>query len=236
MSLPERVIREDNRLEKITIESQEALAKLRWHWTLDESNDKRVSVNSYANSVGISHSKIRAMVVGYTNWTDVGPNTRSLSDFIELAKMGSDRAAATEALADARKTTVTNIAAHNRNEIREVVNAAQEAASRRGTSVNEEIPRMAQVFEKQRTQRKTAAEQRKADHDALYSKLELRISTARRALNEVLTEARNADFDDDIIGMLSSSISSLKAVIGLIDMAIVGEVDVNWDEELEKLA
>jgi hypothetical protein len=44
--------------------SQE-LAQHRWHWTLDESNPKRVSMRDYTDEVGRSYSTIRTSVKGY---------------------------------------------------------------------------------------------------------------------------------------------------------------------------
>jgi len=53
MTLPARVIERDHTLAK----SADELMKLRWHWTLDESNAKRVGFSEYARSVGASEGR-----------------------------------------------------------------------------------------------------------------------------------------------------------------------------------
>ena len=69
----------------------------------------------------------------------------------------------------------------------------------------------------------------------LYAKLELRLSTAYRALSEVLTEARTSDLDDEVTELVLATVGNIKALLGLIDMALAGTVDVDWDTELTNL-
>lgn len=58
MALPKNVIKKDHDLmqdyEGIGMEIME----LRWHWTLNEANPKRVSLREYAREVGRAYSTI----------------------------------------------------------------------------------------------------------------------------------------------------------------------------------
>jgi hypothetical protein len=54
MNLPKTVVEKDRTLSKAADE----LMQLRWHWTLDESNSKRVSFAEYARQVGRSDDVI----------------------------------------------------------------------------------------------------------------------------------------------------------------------------------
>ena len=147
--------------------------------------------------------------------------------------MGEERAAANEAVAQALDTTVSNVAAHRRAEVREVLSAARDAAERRGTDVHDEIRRQAETLAKGR---KAEADRRAArPRSVLYAKLELRLSTAYRALSEVLTEARSSDLDEEVTELVLATVGNIKALLGLIDLALAGNIDVDWDGELSKL-
>lgn len=239
MNLNNDVVREDHRLMDIAIASQEALASHRYHWTLAEGNELRVSINAYANAIGVAQSKVYAMVHGYAmyleGYTGTRTNNRSLSDCIELAGMGAERQLATESIADAMERTPTAIARGERAEIRNVVSAAKDAALRKGTSVADEIPRIAQATVKANKSRKDAEANRRKNQTAVYAKLELRIGSAQRALVEVLTEAKQAEMDDELIDLVTHSLAELRAIINLIDMAISGNADIDWDAEATRL-
>ena len=66
--LPESVIKEDRRLSR----GAEELCKLRWHWTLDESNPQRISMREYARQVGVRHP---AIVKDANAWEQYRGNT-----------------------------------------------------------------------------------------------------------------------------------------------------------------
>jgi hypothetical protein len=236
MTLPVDVIREDQRLDGAAASAQEQLAELRWRWTLDESNPDRVSFRAYGDAVGRSHTTIRQMAHGYAEWSgrDI-PSTRSLTDEIELAKLGADKRAATEAVAEATGLSVGNVASAHRDKVKDTLAAAQTAAERRGTSVEDELPRIAEAHEKtRRLERQRIADQR-ARKSTLLLRLELRLSAAERSLVEVLTEARAVELDDDLIAALADSLGRIKAVIGLLDLLVAGVADVDWDAEAQKL-
>ena len=59
--LPSTIVLQDQELEAQRDDASASLAKLRWQWTLDESNPKRVSIRSYAEQVGRAEKTIRSM-------------------------------------------------------------------------------------------------------------------------------------------------------------------------------
>jgi len=63
--LPIEVISQDADLESAIERDTAALAELRWHWTLNDSNPNRVTISEYARQVGRVKSTISTMVNGY---------------------------------------------------------------------------------------------------------------------------------------------------------------------------
>ena len=59
------LLEHDGELEAANEEAQIALAYHRWHWTKDESNPERVSIEAYARQVGKHESDIRKYVHAY---------------------------------------------------------------------------------------------------------------------------------------------------------------------------
>jgi hypothetical protein len=78
-------LRHRHRLDEKASKASEALAKLRWRWTMDETNSERVSVREYARQVGRARTVVRKMAQGYADWTRGGHGaltTSSLSEAI----------------------------------------------------------------------------------------------------------------------------------------------------------
>jgi len=73
MTLPARVIERDHTLAK----SADELMKLRWHWTLDESNAKRVGFSEYARSVGASEGRVRGDAKAWQAYQQSRDSSRS---------------------------------------------------------------------------------------------------------------------------------------------------------------
>jgi hypothetical protein len=80
----------DKGLEAAHEEAQKALAYHRWHWTTDESNPRRVSVEDYARQVGKHKSEIRKYVDAYELTT--GRSAKAL----EAQSSGADEGMAFE--------------------------------------------------------------------------------------------------------------------------------------------
>jgi hypothetical protein len=235
--LPASVITEDRRLDGTAAKAQEVLARLRWHWTLDESNPKRVSFRDYAAAVGRDQKTIRMWATAWdrTNVAGDVPRTRSLTDEFELAGLGERRRVAAEAIADATGMTASNIVAHHRDKIRETISAAEDAADRRGTSVDEEIPRVAQSHQRTREVAARGRSDRKARSSLRFIEMEGDFAAAKRRLVHALEVAKDVGFDDEELTMLRNTIAQLTALLNLIDMRLGGMPNVDWDAEAAKL-
>jgi hypothetical protein len=236
--LPIRVIKEDRSLDAAASRSQEELAKLRWHWTLDESNPKRVGIREYAKAVGRSHTTIRTVAAGYAAWKEASGSvhaSRSLNDEIEMAKLGATKQVATEALAKATGKSIGNVASTRRSDIDSVIRSAEHRAERQGTTVEEEIPRAAASHAKTQQHEAKAKADRKAKHTLQYIRLEGLITTASIALKKALDEAADVAFNEEEEFLLRDSIAHLQALLTLIDLRVGGTPDIDWDGELAKI-
>lgn len=234
-NLPSHVITEDHRLDQAATSAQEALADLRWHWTLDETNPDRVSFRRYAEAVGRSDRAIGNMARGYAMWTEGGANdivrTRSLTDCIELAKLGEESRAATEATAEAMGLSVGNVASAHRDKVKETIRAAHEAAERRGTSVEEEMPRVARLHEDARQ----ARARDKVPRSRRYVQIEGHLSAAKDRLRQALDAAHDVDLEGEEVDLIVDMLHQVAATLRLLDARFTGDSGTDWDAEKDRL-
>lgn len=137
VSLPKHVIEEDRQLDEAVSRTSEALARLRWHWTLDEHNEERVSVREYARQVGRSFPAVHSYANGFRISRDRGI---PISEAIERARVSAETEAATEAVAEARGVAFSTARQQYSAEVRYSRIVARVLAERNGTSVEEEMP------------------------------------------------------------------------------------------------
>lgn len=229
----------DHELESAHERATEALAEHRWHWTLDESNPKRITLREYGRRVGRNDRTIRRMANGYEAWlrrpAAAPPGSPvTLTEYIEQANLGAEKAEATEAVAAATGTTFSHVAKRKRDEVRDVVATARDRAERKGTTVSDEIPAVAEWREKSRQARQKEAQERSESRFVLVE-LEGHIGAAVRRLREGLLLAKEIDFDDEQIEMIADTLAKLRAIVALIDLKITGESGVNWDDEFARV-
>jgi hypothetical protein len=235
MSLPTKVVEQDHKLEASASKASEALAKHRWHWTLDESNPDRVSINAYAFAIGRNESTVRAQVNGYAQFRS-GGTARTLGESIERAKMGAEKETVTGAVAEARGVQFETARRKHADEVKRIRNLAREQAERKGTSVEEEAPKIAEFAVKAEKAEQQRTEERKARHTLRYISIEGKLARMLRIGTEVLKEAEDVGFDDEERELLADTVGQLRALLNLIDMRFAGTVDVDWDAELAKIA
>jgi len=234
--LPQFVTR-DRELERGHEAATEKLAEHRWHWTLDESNPDRVSIREYARSVSRDEKTIRRMTSGYAAWlrrpeAAARPGMPvSLTDFIMQANLGADRAEAAEAVAAATGRAFTTVAKHHRPEVREVLATAQDRAARRGTTVSEELPRVAQSREDARQAARRERHDRRENRTFFLVEVEGHLGAAIRQLRDALDLVRDADFSEEEVEQLEDTLAKLKTFVRLIDVRMTGNTGVDWDAE-----
>ena len=238
--LPSEVVAEDQRLDSEAKSKQLELARLRWHWTQDETNPERVSINAYAKAIGRTRDKVGAMVKGYASFMaqdgvpDVG-DRRSLGEFIEMAKYSETKQLAAEAIADTEGLRVDNVLSHRRESVRDLLAVALDASERRGTTVEEEITRHAENAAKHKEIEAKRTAEHKTKHTARWLSVEVKIGKAQRLLVEVLDETEGVEFLSDERELMGEALGKLRATLNLIDMRVVGTADIDWDAELQKM-
>lgn len=234
-NIPAEVVAEDRRLDQAARTSQEELARLRWHWTLDESNPERATIDAYARAVGRAPSTVSVYANGYAQAHRDISMTRTLGEHIAMASVGETKRKAAQAIADANGIRVDNVLSNRRQDVRDLVDAAQDAADRRGTTVDDEIARKVEWQQKAKQADADRKQARKARHTLRYLQHEEKISKARRLLSEVLNDSEGVEYTAEERQIIADVIGQLRAVINLIDVRITGAADIDWDAELAKM-
>lgn len=235
--LPITVIETDHRLETAEHRASEALVKHRWHWTLDESNPQRASFRAYARAVGRHETTIRVQANGYAEWISrKGPSARSLAESMERAQMGAEKEIVVEAVAAARGTSFGHTRKDKADEIKRVRQIARDRAEQNNTTVAEEAPKVAEWIVKAERAGKIRADERTRKLGLRFVEMEGHLAAAKRRLTDALNLAHQVPWGDEERELLSNTVDNLKALLALIDRALGGVADVDWDAELEKLS
>lgn len=229
--LPVEAVEADRRLDKTAAKASEALAKHRWHWTLDESNPARVSVGVYARAVGKAYSVVYKYVHGYEG--HLGSEI-TLSEAMERANMGAEKEAAVEAVAKARGTSFGH-ARKSTTEVKRVRDMARERAETNGTTVEEEADRAAKWIVQSEQTTKRDQNERANKLGLRFVEMEGLLDAAKRKLTAALTLAHDIEWEDEHRELLTHTVANVKALLGLVDVALVGAADVDWDAELADL-
>ena len=188
--LPGSAIEADHQLERATDSASEALAKHRWHWTLDESNPDRVGLREYARAVGRALSTIQSYANGYAiKQTD---RDVSVSAAIGRAGMGAETRAAVQAVADARGVGFTHARQSRPTETRRVREMARDRAERHGTSVEEEAPKVAQAIVRSERAEQRSRDERRERLGLRFVEMEGKLAKAKTALINALAVARKS--------------------------------------------
>jgi len=260
--LPIEVISQDADLESAIERDTAALAELRWHWTLNDSNPNRVTISEYARQVGRVKSTISTMVNGYAaSLDDKTRSTRrtrpesesrgssssgsgsgsglSLSDHIGKARMNQETGAAAEAVARARGLSIRGVSdpgSTHHNEVRRVRDIARQLAEDHGTSIEEEVDRVAQTIVREEQARREEQEDRAQRTDLRVIQAEQQVLIAKRAILKAIKELEGAELDDEGRDLLTTALDALKAASALMDARLSGKSGIDWDAELAKLS
>lgn len=233
MSLPTGVIQEDHSLEVQSSKASEALMRHRWHWTLDESNSERVPIKTYAREIG----KSPRLVAGYAKGYEIlkGDAGVTPSDALERAKMGAETWAATEAVAEARGVQPKTARMDRPVEVRRVREIARERAEKHGTSVEEEAPKVADWLVRSEKAEDSRQAERKERLGLRFVEMEGYLKYAQRKLVDALNMSHDVPWGDEERELLASTVQNVRALLNLIDLALVGAAEVDWDSELAAL-
>lgn len=239
-TLPAEVVETDRKLQR----SADELMELRWHWTLDETNDDRVSQHAYARQVGVSQPAVNRDANAWANWLRAQRDNRSVitpgspqtpSEYRELQRLSAERQEAVKAVARTTGHTVGTVARHKTDEVEAVVSTARERAVERGTTVEHEIERAAEWREKSRKAAQREQDEHRQRSTLRFIEIEGDIGVAMQRLRKILKAADDVAFTDEERELISESLSKMRALMNLIDLRIAGETHVDWDGELQKL-
>jgi hypothetical protein len=235
ISIPQEVIDKDQKLEAAAERSSEALAKHRWHWTLDASNPEKTSLRAYAKAVGRNFKTIRAQAQGYADWV-MGDTHHSLADCIVLANVSAEKAEVAEVVAQEEGVALSTVA--NRRGSDSLANVTEQAkarAARKGTNMADEAK---DIAKRRRQTREMSERQRKEKANAKgirFVEIEGDLAYAQRRLLNALQVAQDVGFSDEEMELLRDSLAKIKAVLNLLDLRMAGTLNVDWDAELEKI-
>jgi IS30 family transposase len=244
-SLPKAVVEKDHKLAK----AGEELVELRWHWTRDPKNAKRVSVEEYAEDVGVHPSTIKRDATAWEEWLKAKKSgvsnkpgaPKTITDFRKLAERSEDQKTAIKAVAAATNTSPAWVARRKTEEVQAVVNAANARVVRKAqTGKPSTMEHEIKVAATDRAKRAEAAKAERVDKKKKrtmnYLKVEGKLAQMIARGGEVLDLAEGMDFDADEIALLKEALGKVRALLGLIDLRIAGETNVDWDAEFQKIA
>ncbi len=234
-ALPKAVIVEDHRLQRAVDHASLALAKHRWHWTLNERNAKRVSMREYARQVGRDYKVIHKYAHGYAIHkadADIG-----ISEAIERASMGAETETAAEAVAQARGVALTTARQEYPTEVRRVREIARQRAEEKGTSVHAEAPKIAKLVVAAEKSEKRETEKRKGRRSAGYITVENSLVQMLHHGKQALQKSIDAGLDKEEVELLQATLDNIRSLLALIDKALTGKgtAGIDWDTELEVL-
>lgn len=234
-TLADNAVRIDHNLERKAERSRADLAEHRWHWTLDASNEQRVSARTYAKAVGKGVQTILDMAQGYDDWRSADGPSGALSEYLARAKLRGNDRVAIEAVASAKGVKVDTARKHYAQEVRAVRATAEERAARRGTAYEDEVKPTA---DRRATQAK-ATKGRKADAagrtNLRLMVIEGKIAAAMRYLRSALEESEGVVLSPEDAADIADQVARLKAIANLLEVRLVGTSDVDWDAEMAKL-
>lgn len=236
--LPNEVVADDHKLEQSASTASEALAKHRWHWTLDESNPDRVSFRAYARAVGRGETTIRNQVNGYTAWVR-GSARAPLGEMIERTKLSAEKEAVVEAVAEANKVSFSEARKRYTPDVSRVRDAVEKAVERKPEMTAEEktdyAKRTAETIARSKASEVTRRTERAKQRSAMYMRIDAKLAHARSDLQDVLNYGKDLGLSSDETEDVKGALDKIKSFANLIDLALTGSMDVDWDAELAKI-
>lgn len=233
--LAEHVIQEDHSLQQAAESASEALARHRWHWTLDESNSERVSLKAYARAIGKSQNVVAQYARGYALWVSDKTSLITLSEAMQRVLVSAEREAVVDAIADETGLGFRTVKDTRPSVVRRVHEMAREQAERKGTSVAEEAPQLAKLMAKQTAAQERDRDRRQERKQMHYFEMERHLVNAMHHLKFAQQTAAEFDFSPEDRELLAHSVNQIRRMLDLIDRRIVGDDNTDWDAELETI-
>jgi predicted nucleic acid-binding Zn-ribbon protein len=236
--LPAEAVAEDHRLDRSAAKASESLAKHRWHWTLDETNPDRVGFRAYARAVDRNDRTIRKYAIGYRDWIAYG-GVRSLSEVMERANLTAEKEEIVEAVAEANEISFQRARKEYAPDVSRVRDAVEQAVERKPDMTADDkadyVKRTAHTIARSKAADAKRTKERAAQRSVMFMRIDAKLAHARRDLRDVLEFGRDLGLGDDEIEDVKEALAKIKSFADLIDMALTGSMDVDWDAELAKI-
>jgi len=238
----ERVVRQDHKLEATAEKATNALAKHRWHWTLDESNEERMTFAEYARLVGRSRETIGAMANTYEA-VRVNPDSEDVQTEHELKRVPLHDREIVRAVAKALGMSVSHTRHYYKEHILRVNNTLAEVRETEPDMTEERerevIAKAAQLVAREHAAEKASKKSKKQQSKPVqWLILDGKIQRARDYVNDALDCARGdfeSEYSEDVALALQGAADKLLAAVQLLKTALGDDVEIDWDAELEKL-
>jgi hypothetical protein len=226
----DEAVEKDRRLERQAGQATLALMEHRYLCV------KEFGLRQYAKAIDKNFKTVARYARAWQMWQDEGVSgvltQRSPNDVLELAGLGQATREAADAVAEAKGIHVGQVRQSYPHEVRRVREAvADEPPETRPAKAQ----KVAQQMEKTRRAQEEYRTERRGRMTTTYLDLEREVDKARRALTVALTIARESQMDEECVTLLTDSIVQLKTLLGLIDLAVSGKIDVDWDMEMRKI-
>lgn len=239
-TIPAAVVAKDHELEGKAGRATEALAKHRWHHTLDPVGPQ-FSFRAYAEAIGRGKTTIERHAKGYELFVDRASDVRpgrtlSLEDAFRLVAQSAEQQEFTEAIAEGSGEPVGRVARGDRSrQRREVIDRAHQRAERRGGNPVDHARDIAAEERRAADSRRQRQDRDRQRHTMRFVAIEGHLAYAQRRLTQALQEAEGVDFTTDELELLRHSIATVRALLNLIDARAAGTPDIDWDAELTRL-
>lgn len=239
--IPQTTIEKDHDLEGKATRTTEALAKHRWHHTLDPDGPQ-YSIRSYADAVGRQEATIRRHAKGYAMYvaraTGATPGVAlSLEDAFRLSEQSAEQQEFSEAIAEGLGEPVGRVArgdnAHRRNTI---IGQARDRAARRGTDPVDEAREIAIRTRRTRDMNSRHRQERARRTPVRFTIAEGKLAKAKRAVLDAMRELEGVDLSAEEMELMRGTIGNLTSLLHLLDMRMAGNPNIDWDGELARLS
>jgi hypothetical protein len=236
-TLSNNAIQIDRRLERAAGSAHLELVRHRWHWTLDESNPRRVPIRAYAREIGRSQRTLQGQVKGYAAWLAAdGADAVTLNGYIERALMSAEKAAVVETVAKANGVEFRTARQKFPQDVKRVQAAVREKVEKDPeTDPAEYAEKIAKTIAVNRQVEKETRERHRASKSRTYIEISGLLSKARRAVNDALVVARDGELDPETTEFVVDALDRLEAATGLLRLAVAGSADIDWDREMIKM-
>lgn len=242
--LPEGVVGEDQRLEAASESASGDLAKLRWHWTLDESNSERVGFAAYARAVGKAPTTIKQYAHGYVLFASSERGASlTIGEAVQRVNTNTEKQVVIEAVAEQYGTTPQTARRWHKAEVRAVKNAVEEKAEEMEEK-GEDFPleeraeyaqRIAGIKKRARDREQREREEAKKRHGARFFEADGYGRDAANSMKKMLAQVEGVEFDEEEVRLLQTHSQAVTAMARLVDAALTGDSGTDWDAELARI-